>query len=210
MDSISHVVEVVSQGYATLREETDFEIGSVDSSVWLSVVLHQVLGSASYYQCICFVSNHASHDINPSNVSGDHRGMKEDLHLHGNQINYITAVFWASYCTSMIPACYLLTRTRINIALPTLEVGWGLFTFGCAWAQNLNTIYAMRFFVGICESCSFTGVIYVIGSWYKPTEITRRVAFFYIASPLGTMFAGYLQAAVYTNLDNSHGLEGWR
>ncbi|KAF3385753.1 putative transporter SEO1 [Talaromyces pinophilus] len=137
-------------------------------------------------------------------------GMKEDLHLGGNQINYITAVFWASYCTSMIPACYLLTRTRINIALPTLEVGWGLFTFGCAWAQNLNTIYAMRFFVGICESCSFTGVIYVIGSWYKPTEITRRVAFFFIASPLGTMFAGYLQAAVYTNLDNRHGLEGWR
>lgn len=139
-----------------------------------------------------------------------YRGMKEDLHLQGNQINYITAVFWASYCTSMIPACYLLTRTRINIALPTLELGWGLFTFGCAWAQNLNTIYAMRFFVGICESCSFTGVIYVIGSWYKPTEITRRVAFFFIASPLGTMFAGYLQAAVYTNLDNSHGLEGWR
>ncbi|EED14450.1 allantoate permease, putative [Talaromyces stipitatus ATCC 10500] len=137
-------------------------------------------------------------------------GMREDLHLHGNQLNYITAVFWASYCTSMIPACYLLTRTRINIALPTLEVGWGLFTFGCAWAQNLDTIYAMRFFVGICESCSFTGVIYVIGSWYKPSEITRRVAFFFIASPLGTMFAGYLQAAVYTNLDNTHGLAGWR
>ncbi len=136
--------------------------------------------------------------------------MKEDLNLGGNDINYINAVFWASYCTSMIPACYCLTRTRINIVLPTLEVGWGLFTFGCAWAQSLNTIYAMRFFVGICESCSFTGVIYVIGSWYKPGEVTRRVALFFIASPLGTMFAGYLQAAAYTNLDQTHGLAGWR
>ncbi|KAJ5103898.1 hypothetical protein N7532_004427 [Penicillium argentinense] len=72
----------------------------------------------------------------------------EDLNLGGNDINYINAVFWASYCTSMIPACYRLTRTRFNITLPTLEVGWGLFTFGCAWAQNLNTIYAMRFFRG--------------------------------------------------------------
>ncbi|KAJ5510740.1 hypothetical protein LT330_005567 [Penicillium expansum] len=137
-------------------------------------------------------------------------GMKEDLNLHGNELNYITAVFWASYCTSMIPACYWLTRTRINIALPTLEIGWGLFTFGCAWAQNLNTIYAMRFFIGICESCSFTGVIYVIGSWYKPGEVTRRVALFFVASPLGTMFAGYLQAAAYTNLEGKHGLAGWR
>jgi MFS transporter, ACS family, pantothenate transporter len=136
--------------------------------------------------------------------------MEQDLHLTGDDINYITAVFWTSYCTSMIPACYLLTRTRINIALPTMEVLWGLFTFGCAWAQNLSTIYAMRFFVGLCETCSFTGVIYVIGSWYKPGEITRRVALFFIASPLGTMFAGYLQAAAYTNLNNTDGLAGWR
>jgi Major Facilitator Superfamily. len=136
--------------------------------------------------------------------------MREDLHLTGNDLNYITAVFWVSYCTSMIPLCYLLTRTRINIVLPSLEIGWGLFTFGCAWAQNLETIYAMRFFIGLCESCSFTGVIYIIGSWYKPSEITRRVSLFFIASPLGTMFAGYLQAAAYTNLDNVHGLAGWR
>ncbi|KAI9925952.1 hypothetical protein ASPWEDRAFT_151570 [Aspergillus wentii DTO 134E9] len=137
-------------------------------------------------------------------------GMKEDLNMSGNEINYITTAFWAAYCVSMIPACYLLTRTRINIVLPLLEAGWGLFTFGCAWAQNLHTIYAMRVFIGICESCSFTGVIYVIGSWYKPQEIGRRVSLFFIASPLGTMFAGYLQAAAYTNLDNSHGLAGWR
>lgn len=136
--------------------------------------------------------------------------MKEDIGLVGNELNYITAAFWASYCTSMIPACYYLTRTRINIILPTLEAGWGLFTFGCAWAQNPGTIYAMRILIGICESCSFTGVIYVIGSWYKPEEIGRRVSLFFIASPLGTMFAGYLQAAAYTNLNNMHGLAGWR
>ncbi|KAE8328255.1 major facilitator superfamily domain-containing protein [Aspergillus sergii] len=117
-------------------------------------------------------------------------GMKEDLGLVGNELNYITAAFWAAYCASMIPACYYLTRSRINIILPTLEAGWGLFTFGCAWAQNPGTIYAMRVLIGICESCSFTGVIYVIGSWYKPEEIGRRISLFFIASPLGTMFAG--------------------
>jgi MFS transporter, ACS family, pantothenate transporter len=136
--------------------------------------------------------------------------MREDLHLQGNQLNYITIVFWASYCTLMIPACYLLTWTRVNIALPTLELIWGLFTFGCAWANNVETIYAMRFFIGAAETCTFTGTIWVIGSWYKPGEIGRRISLFYISSPLGTMFAGYLQAAAYNNLDNVNGLEGWR
>ncbi|KAH7130537.1 pantothenate transporter liz1 [Dendryphion nanum] len=137
-------------------------------------------------------------------------GMKEELGLFGKDLNYFTATFWASYCGFMIPACYFLTFYPINIVLPALEIGWGLSTFGLAWAQNVETIYAMRFFTGLFECCSFTGTIFVIGSWYRPGEIGRRVALFYMAAPLGTMFAGYLQAAAYTNLNGIHGLAGWR
>lgn len=136
--------------------------------------------------------------------------MKTDLGLKGNDLNYITAIFWASYCSFMIPACYFMTRYPANILLPSLEVGWGLATFGMAWAQNIHTIYAMRFFVGLFECCTFTGTIYVIGSWYKPNEVARRVSIFFIAAPAGTMFAGYLQAAVYTHMNGTHGIAGWR
>ncbi|KAL3465008.1 major facilitator superfamily domain-containing protein [Aspergillus heterothallicus] len=137
-------------------------------------------------------------------------GMREEIGLFGNELNYITATFWASYCTAMIPACYFLTRYRANVVLPALELGWGLATFGLAWAQNVEAIYAMRFFVGLFECCSFTGTIYIMGSWYKPREVGRRIALFFISSPGGTMFAGYLQAAAYTNLNGVHGLSGWR
>ncbi|TIA07991.1 putative allantoate permease [Aureobasidium pullulans] len=106
--------------------------------------------------------------------------------------------------------CYFMTHYPANYVLPGLEVGWGICTFGLAWSQNLHSVYAMRFFTGIFECCSFTGTIYVIGSWYKPGKIGRRVSLFFIASPLGTMFAGYLQAAAYTNLHGVHGLAGWR
>ena len=68
----------------------------------------------------------------------------------------------------------------------------------------------MRFFVGLFEACSFTGVIYVIGSWMRKGEIARRVALFYMAAPLGTMFAGYLQTAAYKGLNGHGGLAGWR
>ncbi|KAJ4257665.1 hypothetical protein NW757_003289 [Fusarium falciforme] len=120
-------------------------------------------------------------------------GMREEIGLWGNELNYITATFWASYCGAMIPACYLMTRYPANIVLPSLEFGWGLATFGLAWVKNVEAIYAMRFFVGLFECCSFTGTIYIIGS-----------------CPGGTMFAGYLQAAAYKNLNGVHGLSGWR
>ncbi|KAF2011236.1 MFS general substrate transporter [Aaosphaeria arxii CBS 175.79] len=137
-------------------------------------------------------------------------GMREEIGLWGNELNYITATFWASYCGFMIPACYFLTRYPANIVLPTLEFGWGISTLGLAFVQNVEAIYALRFLVGLFECCSFTGTIYVIGSWYNPTEVARRIALFFIASPAGTMFAGYLQAAAHTNLDGVHGLSGWR
>lgn len=138
------------------------------------------------------------------------RGMKEDLNLTGNDINYINIVYWSSYCVSMIPACYLLTRYQANYILPAFEILWGLATFGCAWAQGVNTIYAMRFLIGLFESTSFTGIIYIIGSWYKPGELGRRVALFFMSSPLGTMFSGYLQAAAYSHLNGVGGHAGWR
>jgi ACS family pantothenate transporter-like MFS transporter len=136
--------------------------------------------------------------------------MKEELQMFGNELNYAIITFWSSYCVFMIPACYYLTRFPVNIILPLCELGWGLATFGLAWAQNVQTVYAMRFFVGLFEACSFTGVIYVIGSWMRKEEIARRIALFYAAAPLGTMFAGYLQTAAYHGLRGVGGLSGWR
>lgn len=68
----------------------------------------------------------------------------------------------------------------------------------------------IRFFSGVFETVAYPGVIYCIGSWYRRSEISRRLSLFYIAGPLGTMFAGYFQSACYTNLDGVHGLAGWR
>jgi ACS family pantothenate transporter-like MFS transporter len=136
--------------------------------------------------------------------------MKEELKMFGNEFNYITITFWASYCTAMIPACYYLTHYPANIVLPALEFGWGISTLGLGFVKNVDAVYGLRFLVGLFECCSFTGTIYVIGSWYKPGEIGRRIAFFFISSPMGTMFAGYLQAAAYKNLNGVHGYSGWR
>jgi MFS transporter, ACS family, pantothenate transporter len=37
-------------------------------------------------------------------------GMKEDIGMEGNDLQYTTAVFQAGYCAMMIPANILLTR----------------------------------------------------------------------------------------------------
>ncbi|KAH7358842.1 pantothenate transporter liz1 [Plectosphaerella cucumerina] len=159
------------------------------------------------YGCLCFFTKY----LDQASLTNAYvTGMREELKMFGNEFNYAVITFWSSYCVFMIPACYYLTRYPVNVVLPLCELGWGVATFGLAWAQNVQTIYAMRFFVGLFEACSFTGVIYVIGSWMRKGEIGRRVALFYTAAPLGTMFAGYLQTAAYRGLTGVGGLAGWR
>ncbi|KAK9359935.1 major facilitator superfamily domain-containing protein, partial [Lipomyces starkeyi] len=112
------------------------------------------------------------------------RGIQKDLNLGGNDLNYLTAVYYSSDLSFMIPDSFLLTRLPIQRVLPTMEILWGVCSFGCAWAHSLRDLYVCRFFLGACETVAFTGLIYVIGSWYLREEIGVRVALFNISGPL--------------------------
>ena len=68
----------------------------------------------------------------------------------------------------------------------------------------------IRFFQGFFESSCFVGVQWILGSWYKPSEIGKRTAIFTSSGLAGTMFSGFLQGAIYTNLEGASGLRGWR
>lgn len=67
----------------------------------------------------------------------------------------------------------------------------------------------LRFFVGLAESTFYPGMQYVIGSWYRREELAKRSCIFHSASAIGSMFSGYLMAAVY-HLDGVNGFKGWQ
>lgn len=71
-------------------------------------------------------------------------------------------------------------------------------------------MYALRFLIGVLEACAFPGYAALLGSWFGPTQLGKRVALFENAEGLATMFSGYLQAALYKGLGGKGGLAGWR
>jgi ACS family pantothenate transporter-like MFS transporter len=75
---------------------------------------------------------------------------------------------------------------------------------------NDPKLYALRFFIGLLESCSFPGYSALLGSWYSQGQLGKRVAFFEQASAISSVFSGYLQAALYKGLNGRGGLAGWR
>ncbi|CAJ2507337.1 Uu.00g085230.m01.CDS01 [Anthostomella pinea] len=136
-------------------------------------------------------------------------GMKEDLGLYGNELNYMTTCWTVGYVIGEIPSNMLLTRIRPSIWIPACEVTWSVLTILMTKCTSANQIYVLRFFIGLAESGFYPGMQYIIGSWYRKDELAKRSCIFHSSSGIGTMFSGYLMAAVYP-LEGKDGFHGWQ
>lgn len=144
-------------------------------------------------------------NINNAFVSG----MKEDLGMLGNQLNYMQTAWSVGYVLGGVPSNILLTRVRPSLFIPCIEVMWGVLTFSLVACKSWQTMCAVRFFVGLFESALFPGFIYIIGSWYRKDELAKRTCIFQVTNAIGGMFSGYLMAATY-HLEGVGGFKGWQ
>ncbi|KAJ0341116.1 hypothetical protein KNSL1_011249 [Colletotrichum chrysophilum] len=77
-------------------------------------------------------------------------------------------------------------------------------------APNAQTIFGLRFFLGLFSSAFWPSVVALIFNWYTPAELAVRVACFTVCDVAGAMFLGALQAALYRDMNGVHGLAGWQ
>ncbi|KAH7629206.1 major facilitator superfamily domain-containing protein [Sordaria sp. MPI-SDFR-AT-0083] len=137
-------------------------------------------------------------------------GMKEDLKLFGSELNYMQTCWTVGYVIGEIPSNLLLTRIRPSIWIPACEVVWAILTILLAKCKTTTQIYVLRFFIGLTESVFYPGMQYIIGSWYRKDELAKRSCIFHASGAIGTMFSGYLMAAVHKNLAGVGGFKGWQ
>ncbi|PMD37533.1 MFS general substrate transporter [Hyaloscypha variabilis F] len=132
-------------------------------------------------------------------------GMKEDLNMFGNQLNYVTTAYTVGYILGEIPSNVILTRVRPSIWLPTLEVVWAVLTMCLASCTNITQLYVLRFLIGLSEGGFYPGLNYMIGSWYRKDEIAKRSGILNASGSVATIFSGFLMSAVI-NLGGKGGL----
>ncbi|RAO66033.1 uncharacterized protein BHQ10_002045 [Talaromyces amestolkiae] len=136
-------------------------------------------------------------------------GMKEDLHMFGNQLNYATTCFTVGYIVAEIPSNLILTRVRPSIFIPTCQMLWTGLTMCTAACKTPTQLYVLRFFVGVAEAGYYPGMNYMIGSWYGKDEMAKRACILNGSGSAALMFSGFLMTAVI-NLGGKGGLPGWK
>ncbi|KAL3417364.1 major facilitator superfamily transporter [Phlyctema vagabunda] len=152
-----------------------------------------------------------SKNLNQNNVSNAYvSGMKEELNVIGNQYQTFTTMWTIGYIVSQIPSQLICTRIRPSIWCPSWELGWVIVTFCTAAVKTPQQLYACRFLVGFAEGTFYPAVHTILGGWYTKRELAKRASIFFATAFVGSMFSGYLQAALHSGMNGTAGLAGWR
>ncbi|KAH8705509.1 major facilitator superfamily domain-containing protein [Talaromyces proteolyticus] len=181
-----------------------YEPGTSKEEKWLIFKLDFFI---LLYTCLTFFVKY----LDQTNITNAYvSGMKEDLKLNGNELNWFTTYFNIGIIVGG-PFCTLaLTVVQPRYWLPACTVAWSFFVLFIYKAESAKTVYTLRFFAGLFESGAMPGAFYIIGSWYRSSEINRRTTLLVFSSVGGQMFSGYIQAGLYHNMNHHLGLAAWR
>ncbi|KAJ9192568.1 hypothetical protein DTO166G4_1120 [Paecilomyces variotii] len=76
--------------------------------------------------------------------------------------------------------------------------------------QHSWQIIVLNAFEGGFSAIAYVGAHFILGSWYKKTELGTRAAIFCIFGHLGSMAGGWIQAGLLKSLAGKHGLPAWK
>lgn len=130
--------------------------------------------------------------------------------MNANQVNLVDVAWSTGYFVGQLPSQLILTKVRPSIWIPSCELGWTVLTFCLSAATSSNHVIAIRFFVGLLEGVFYPAAHFLIGSWYKPSELGKRACVFQASSAVAGMSSGFLQAAVFKGLNGVAGKTGWQ
>jgi len=164
-------------------------------------------------------------------------GLKESLNLKGNEYSILLSIYTAGMVVAQIPHALILQKVRASVWLPLTLVVWSGLTMCSAACKNYAQLAVVRFLQGMAEASLYGGskcsviflvgfqgrgrgfeacvliyrvAIYVMGSWYKPTEIAKRTAIFTAVGQVGSMSAGLMMTAMHKTLAGRAGRAGWQ
>jgi MFS family permease len=137
-------------------------------------------------------------------------GMNTDLALSAAQFGFASGVFFVGYILLEVPSNLALHRFGARRWLARIMVSWGVVAALFTWVGNAESLYVLRFLLGVAEAGFFPGAILFLTQWVPARHRSRVLALFYLAQPLTTVIGAPLAGALITGGDGLLGLEGWR
>lgn len=126
----------------------------------------------------------------------------------GQHYNLVSLAFYAGFVIWEIPTVYLSQKTRVAKYLGCNIVLWGIILMLHATASTFQAFFALRFLLGMCESCAAPLLILVISMFYKKNEQGSRVSWFFVTLGLAQIFGGLIAYGI--SFSNGSVIPPWK
>ncbi|KAF8509171.1 MFS general substrate transporter [Hysterangium stoloniferum] len=118
------------------------------------------------------------------------------LPVTGQHYNLVSLSFYVGFLVWEFPTMYISQKTRLAKYLGGNIVMWGIVLMLHAVARTFSAFFALRFFLGMLESCVAPILILVISMFYKKSEQATRISYFYVMLGMAQVFGGFTAYAV--------------
>ncbi|KAF8211189.1 MFS general substrate transporter [Mycena galopus ATCC 62051] len=114
------------------------------------------------------------------------------LPIVGQQYNLVSAAFYFGFLTFEFPTVYISQKLRVAKYLGVNVCIWGAVLMLHSVGTSFGAFFALRFILGMCESCVAPILILVISMFYKKNEQASRISWFYVMNGLTMIFGGFV------------------
>jgi ACS family 4-hydroxyphenylacetate permease-like MFS transporter len=136
--------------------------------------------------------------------------MNKDLVLTATTFGLANSIFYIGYVACEIPSNLLMVRYGARIWIARILISWGLASAATMFVVGPNSLYLVRFLVGVLEAGFVPGVLLYLTYWIPNSHRARANGYLMMAQPVAMVLGGGVSGLILDHLNGALGLQGWR
>lgn len=139
---------------------------------------------------------------------GTGHNILNQLNMTKDDWSWVGTIYFIPFVIFEIPSTMLLKRSTPRVHQFRIAFLWGATTACQAAVRNKEGLYALRFLLGMFEAGLFPSQLTHLTYWYRPDEITTRMAFLGVLGSFSNVLSAFITYGF--SFASGHGLSAWQ
>ncbi|NYH16309.1 MFS family permease [Paraburkholderia bryophila] len=135
--------------------------------------------------------------------------MNADLGLSHSMFGFAASLYFVAYFIAEVPSNLALEKFGARRWIARIMITWGLIASLMAFVVGPNSLYVMRFLLGLAEAGFFPGTILYLSYWLPKRYRAQVLGIVATSNALASFASGPLSVALL-KLHGAGGLRGWQ
>jgi MFS transporter, ACS family, 4-hydroxyphenylacetate permease len=136
--------------------------------------------------------------------------MNRDLVLTATTFGLANSIFYIGYVACEIPSNLLMVRYGARIWIARILISWGIASGATMLVAGPNSLYLVRFLVGVLEAGFVPGVLLYLTYWIPNSHRARANGYLMMAQPVAMALGGGVSGLILDRVNGTLGWQGWR